>query len=363
MQVFVSQKVVRNRMCDNYSFLTYIGLRIIQQNNKDIYIVSVNQIIEELYGTIEVTKTIRKVIADRIYVLETLDLIKINKIIGKQNNKWELDLSAMKLDTSKEHYVILDVDNIQKILSIKDRGKLSVLRYYAVLLSTMIKGVGNLSLIGIREYTDIGKTTQIRCSQILEENGLIYFKRMNAYKLEEGDTLKSYSNLYGLPKDKELVDKKAASLLRHNKKNKKTIMARNNANTMRSIRQKINNNINLTAEDIWVIKEENRHIRLMTNYITDDETKKKNLKRIIDVDNCDLVTNDELVGYFNILKNNIQDVGECFVDAGKKADLMHIIRDILGPNKLASNLTIDEMDKAERVYERLLEAKNKYIKE
>ena len=153
---------------DGYILLTYIGLRIIQKEDKPTQIVSVDDIIEEVYGT-EVSSPIRIKIIDSIFLLAEFGKIEIIRNIGKRNNKWELDISKLWIDTSKGDFTMVEQSEIQRLLQLPNRNRIALLRYYLVLLSTMTNGVGNQSLARIRGLVSVSKKMQIEYNKLLDE--------------------------------------------------------------------------------------------------------------------------------------------------------------------------------------------------
>lgn len=266
--------VQKDYIDDGYILLTYIGLRIIQKEDKPTQIVSVDDIIEEVYGT-EVSSPIRIKIIDSIFLLAEFGKIEIIRNIGKRNNKWELDISKLWIDTTKGDFTMVEQSEVQRLLQLPNRNRIALLRYYLVLLSTMTNGVGNQSLARIRGLISVSKKMQIEYNKLLEDENFIYIHRMNCYYQEKDGKIKSLKNVYSLP------DKiQEANALANKNKNpvckadQKIIKARPNANAMRSIKQKINNDTPLTDDEIKILEEENEHKNEVLSHIKDESTKK-----------------------------------------------------------------------------------------
>lgn len=368
MEIYLLTDYVRNTCFgeDDMLFLTYVALRKIYTKDDPIKIVSITQIIDEMFGGIKVTRWIKNSIRDNIYFLNDNLKILIVEEIGKQNNKWRIDLSGLYFDTNEYKFTKVKFSEVKRILtsSYDIKKSISLLRYYCVIVSTIPRdrGYNNMAMTTIRKYIGISESTQIRYNKILEEMNLIYFKHMNAYKKDGTGKLKTISNYYSLPEFREDMYKKANDILRQ-EKNMGIIMAKSDANTMRSIRQKINKNVALTSEEAMSIIKSNRHCNIMIDKVNNNKSKQKYINDIIHIDfyNEKVFKIEELEKLFNTVKDDMQEAAEEYMKYDSYEGLREIVESVLGKDELASKLTVKDIDKQIILYNKILDARNQKL--
>ena len=371
MKVFLNQDFVRNKYIgfDNYTFLTYVGLRILQKKEKMLYVVSLNQLTYELFGKSEISRSTKEKIRECIEQLDKAEIITIVEKMGKQNNKWKLNLNNISLDTSEakekqKYFVCIELEDIQNILTMDftDSKNISILRYYAVLLSSMRRGVGHQSLRTLRKLSyDISETTQLEYLRVLEEYEILYVYRFNSYKQDEDGKLRSITNYYGRFTDKDKVEKEVKKKFYTTKKHE-VIIARPTANKMRSIKQKLNSNIPLTAEEVMTVRDEDYHKDEIARHYTKQEDQKSMIKKKynLDYNNAELYAPDEQIVFYKMLKDRMQQEGERMIHNGDKEMLITIVEGIIGKDKLATNLTVNHLNELNAILNGILIHNEKY---
>ena len=243
MDVYLHQTAVRtnnpgSKMTD-IEFLIYTGLRIIICNSqKSIYCISLNQIIGELFGTFSISRRLKTKMKEAFENLMN-SLFDVIEELDSNHEYYLVNLSNLIITSNK--YVIVDIEDIHKILNLEFTGKIETLfRYYCNIIATVNNYdgifVGNQSLKIIRDNIDsiTNERTQIRYNEILEENHILYIHH-NKYFVKEDDKMISTPNFYGKYANKEKIDQMA---LLNFKATKHPILKSTDTNDIRSLKQK-----------------------------------------------------------------------------------------------------------------------------
>lgn len=220
MQVFLHSGAVRNDKNPQISdteFLIYTGLRlIIGASKKEVYCISLNQIIAELFGTLSISRRLKTDLRKAfISITDDRGLVKVVKELDNNQEYYLLKLDRLFVNTDHSNFVIITDDEIRKILNIKFNGHIeTVFRYYCVIISTLNNydhsDVGSMALYIIRDLIDSVNTemTQLKYNKLLEENRLLYIHHNN-FLVHKGKSIEAIPNFYGRYEDKDKVDEVA----------------------------------------------------------------------------------------------------------------------------------------------------------
>lgn len=229
-KIFLKKDLVTGYKLTQDGVLAYIALRRIINESIPMYnkastvdCVSVNRM---AYILMESQEKYEKVFLDSlqrgICELQFVEVLKILQDFStKTSNEYVLDFSNMYLDTGKEQFVTIYLEEIYEILSCKEimKKKISMLRYFVALISTFnwsksmrsLQGkIGSMSVEYIAMQAGNSQRTCIRYNEILSEMKMIYIYRSND-KIREGDKLKQIKNCYSRYADKDACEKYASN--------------------------------------------------------------------------------------------------------------------------------------------------------
>lgn len=128
----------------------------------------------------------------------------------KPNDPLLIRLLLFKIDTSKEHFVLMYSDELTTLMNCGEK-KIEIeklLRYFLNVLGTINNNskVGFTTIEGLSEMSQIHiHTATTRYNQILEDLKLLYIHRHDQSKVNADGTVHKASNTYGRYSDKELV--------------------------------------------------------------------------------------------------------------------------------------------------------------
>nr|DAW97323.1 MAG TPA: hypothetical protein [Caudoviricetes sp.] len=230
MKLFLDEKLVTGNLTQD-GVLAYIALKKIMDENiflKKLEIVedciSVTRMAFTLVGVSDkYPKALTDALQRGIYELEMQDKIEIVQSFGK-GTEYVLNMKNLYLNTTEgQYFVMVSSDEVRQILTSEGdmKKKISVLKYYIVLISTFdwsanmkckdnmpnLQGkIGHMTQEYVAGLASISGRTCQRYNVVLEdEMKMIYIYRSND-KIREGDSLKQITNCYSRYEDKELCE-------------------------------------------------------------------------------------------------------------------------------------------------------------
>lgn len=341
---------------NHYTTLVYIYLRAIMVKDKDIYPFSLRLMIDEVFH-----KPVRTSVREdlRLAVIIVCDRYNLEfESTGK--DKWLINLSNLYVDTENTLFTIVSWDHIEKILNldIEDPKKVALVYYYTKLIMTTFQKVGHCSISTLADKTGLSERTLNRYNKILYDNKIIYIHDMRAYRNNNGN-LVSFTNFYGMYEYSGKIIQEAKKVLSKSE----YIHARPNANIIRSIKQKLNNNGLINCEEAMLIIAENRRCQIMVNRNSNRQTVKKYTNMIVDIDFYDekIINQDERKKLYNKLMDSIQKIGEEIIEYESLDKVVTAVSEVLGKDSKASSLTINDIYKQIDVYNKLLDVRDDII--
>ena len=214
MTIFLKKDLVKNNpLFGGPQMVVYLGLKMICNNkNKNIYYVSIDQMLAELFGTTEASRAAKQNMKQIIKNFELFELIKIIKQLGK--SEWLIDASALHIDTRCEKYQLIDLEDIRKIWAIDetDIKKMNLINYFCVLMSTLDYRtmVGNYTynqIVEVLQWTS--HRTICEYNKILEQNKVIYIYHTATISKIDQNTIRALPNFYGRYDNKEFIERAA----------------------------------------------------------------------------------------------------------------------------------------------------------
>lgn len=164
--------------------------------------------------------------------------------------EWLIDCSRLWFDTKKEHFVILDKQDIQKVFAIDCKNKLSLFNYFVVWSGTLNNtttaterkragqsAVGFMPISYTAKLAKISESTAMRYNELMEQAQIIYIHRSTNY-IATDDGIRSLSNHYGLYRNKVKIIAIADAAA---DKQEHLSFKKGSANHRRSMTQKLNN--------------------------------------------------------------------------------------------------------------------------
>lgn len=130
-------------------------------------------------------------------------------------NEYIIDFEKLYLDTEKDYFVKMFVEEIQQILLLEEsiKKKMSLLKYFIVICSTfnwskdMGKYQGKISGMSLEYFADLTGISSKTCNRyniILEKNHLLFVYRSNDKMKNFDGTMRQINNCYSRYCDKEL---------------------------------------------------------------------------------------------------------------------------------------------------------------
>lgn len=137
------------------------------------------------------------------------------RIIKDLKNEYIIDFEKLYLDTEKDYFVKMFVEEIQQILLLEEsiKKKMSLLKYFIVICSTfnwskdMGKYQGKISGMSLEYFADLTGISSKTCNRyniILEKNHLLFVYRSNDKMKNFDGTMRQINNCYSRYCDKEL---------------------------------------------------------------------------------------------------------------------------------------------------------------
>lgn len=167
---------------------------------------------EEYWKENEYDSNLLSILKQGIAELAKEDYIRIIKDL---KNEYIIDFEKLYLDTEKDYFVKMFVEEIQQILLLEEsiKKKMSLLKYFIVICSTfnwskdMGKYQGKISGMSLEYFADLTGISSKTCNRyniILEKNHLLFVYRSNDKMKNFDGTMRQINNCYSRYCDKEL---------------------------------------------------------------------------------------------------------------------------------------------------------------
>ena len=196
--------------------VAYLGLRQILKNNIDNYFISIGLLSYHLTGKQITSRLVTKSILQGLNKMIEKKIISTNETDkDRRTNDWVLDLSKLQIDKirdkeAKEFYSLIETDYIAKILNSDMKDKISILRFYCYLITTLTKtgdkqGAGFTSYIDMATHIGICRQTISSYMDKLEDSKYIYIYRSSDAVILEPNVMREIPNVYGDIKDENKI--------------------------------------------------------------------------------------------------------------------------------------------------------------
>ena len=281
-RIYIKKKYLEDVFLSDYAFTIMAALQP-YSNNKNEMLLTAEFVSYLVFGRAATRKELYIIKAGLEELIEA-DIIKVNCELTK--SQFVCDISSLYFEQGTEFFVIIDYEELHKIMNIETKSdKYKMFRYFVSIvghfnLSGFIdeKYRGKVCGYAIEDINElIPKRTAIRYNEILEENKLIYIHRSDDILYNgEFNEFKRIVNAYGRYEDQELIEEFASKYQdhygwNHIKERKKS--EHEAANKNRALGQKYKNYVNgkqydeETVEEIlqWAIKKEKDLIVFIEN--------------------------------------------------------------------------------------------------
>lgn len=215
--LFIPESLLENKALSNYSLAAYCVLHALSiPTHMPIQCITQYQI--EFYLTGKLSG--RRVMSDYIKCgINELISNHIVKQIEEDKKHYVLDCSNLHIDTTKEHFTILNFSEVQRIFQAENVNNFLLLRYFIFLIGTISSKitvylengecknriVGNFTIDYLSELSGISERSIIEYNKTLEELGLLYIFRQSDFVIDKENNIKHLSNIYGRPCDMEYI--------------------------------------------------------------------------------------------------------------------------------------------------------------
>lgn len=194
----------------------------------------------------------RNVIYNHIQLgLEELNSNNYIQINGVQQKHYLLDCENIWVDTESEYFSNISFEEVRKIFQIKGVNNYRLLRYFILLMGTLVAKItvalpdgisksgiiSNLPISYFAKQMNVSTKTIMDYNKFLEDAKLIYVYRQNDFVLDESNSLKSLPNIYGRYENKEYINTFAHNQRQYNKSYRHMDENYNNANQKRRLAQ------------------------------------------------------------------------------------------------------------------------------
>ncbi len=188
MNILISDSFIKENINNLNKLLAYIGIRTVMKNGINKYHIVTKTLAYNIIGSV-----------DNKYI--NLSISNGLKEFNIEKCGHDFILDASNIHIVNEYYSALNIDYIQKILSLDNKEKYNILRLYCYICTTIFKsgdnkGIGFSSYIDISENMDLCRQTISKYMDILADNNIIYIYHSNDYIKINGE-IKCISNTYG----------------------------------------------------------------------------------------------------------------------------------------------------------------------
>ena len=223
-QIWLKKYILSDKSLSANAILVYLGIVKITSNtisivNKENFIdcLSIDRIVFSILGEQKYDDNIIKAVKLGFNELIERDIIKIVKEVNIfKSHGYIVDLFNVYLDIKKETFIVIEEDEVNKILNYNDRidKRLSLLRYFIAVVSTFnhsnnipdkFRGkIGGMSIEYLAQQSFISYQSALNYNRALENMQLLYIYRSADIMLFDNDKLKSIGNSYSRYRDSGL---------------------------------------------------------------------------------------------------------------------------------------------------------------
>ena len=267
--LFIVKRITENIQISDEAFVVWCALRSIMEKDETEYFVNHNVLAWRIFNRVG-NRTELESIKAGFNELVNLGYVKILFNCNKSDHI--VDLSSLYY-SGNEFFATITLEEMHKIMNIEGRhDKYKLLRYFTCQVGSFnqsdsmmdYKGkIGGLSLEYFESLMPINKSTVISFNRILEENHILFVIRHKDFyqtKYSDGSSnLREIPNTYSRWRDRKLAEQFAESLHGYKyedyKKNVQTV----EANSRRSLGQKlhyyIDYGVEYSAEELKELRE------------------------------------------------------------------------------------------------------------
>lgn len=248
--LLVPKKLYEDSSLSHYAIAAYCILKNLHSHNPLFSeCISLQQLIYHFTGTIPNRR-------NRIFSyiekgIEELHFANYIQITGVQQKHYLLNCKNMWVNTELEYFSNISFEEVQKIFQIKGVNNYCLLRYFILLMGTLVAKItvtlpdgnsksgiiSNLPISYFAKQMGVSTKTIMDYNKTLEDAKLIYVYRQNDFVLNENNSLKTLSNIYGRYEDKEYIDVFAHNQRQYNKSYRQIDENYNNVNQKRRLAQ------------------------------------------------------------------------------------------------------------------------------
>lgn len=250
VMLLIPKKLYEDCSLSHYAITAYCILKNLHLHNPIFsQCVSLQELIYQFTGKIFDRR-------NRIYNyieqgIEELHFGNYIQITGIQQKHYLLDCSNLCFDTTEGNFSNVSFEEVRKIFQIKGVNNYCLLRYFILLMGTLVAKItvmlpdgnsksgiiSNLPISYLAKQMDVSTKTIMDYNKFLEDAKLIYVYRQNDFVMDENNSLKTLPNIYGRYEDKEYINTFAHNQRQYNKSYRQTDENYNNANQKRRLAQ------------------------------------------------------------------------------------------------------------------------------
>ena len=208
IKIFIVDNIIISKDFDDDMIIAYLGLRQILRKNVNNYFISIGLLSYHLTGKQITSRLVTKSILlglDKLIEKKIITTKELDK--DRRANDWILDLSKLQINTDKnkkekEFYTSIDSKYVSVILNSDMKDKISILRFYCYLMTTISK-TGEKAGVGFTPYQDMAGNINI-CRQTiskymdkLEDKNIIYIYKSNDAIILQPNVVREIPNTYG----------------------------------------------------------------------------------------------------------------------------------------------------------------------
>lgn len=248
--LLIPKKLYEDCSLSHYAITAYCMLKNLHLHNSIFsQCISLQELIYQFTGRIPDRR-------NRIYSyieqgIEELHFENYIQIVGVQQKHYLLDCGNLCFDTTEGNFSNVSFEEVQKIFQIKGVNNYCLLRYFILLMGTLVSKItvalpdgnsksgiiSNLPISYFAKQMDVSTKTIMDYNKLLEEAKLIYVHRQDDFVLDENHSLKSLPNVYGRYENKEYIDTFAHNQRQYNNSYRHADETYNNANQKRRLAQ------------------------------------------------------------------------------------------------------------------------------
>lgn len=220
MKIYISDKFITSDDFSPDEFLAYVAIRKIMSTvmKSESYFISMGVLSHALCDKQMLSRSITSSLLSGIVSLMEKEYIKqLDNLTDARKNEWIFDFSKLYIDVKKgdkeSYYSMVDSNGVKNIVEYEFKERLSLLRFYCYLMTTVHKtgskvGVGFTPYYEIADNTGFSENTVSKYMLKLQEVGIIYaYAPIYALRDNETGELREISHTYGSIENKDKIVK------------------------------------------------------------------------------------------------------------------------------------------------------------